>query len=183
MAMTPCTTPRRRRAAGATAVVAAAALLAACSDAPAPEQAQTTRASAPDLPVRSPSAPTTPSETGGGTAVEVQVGDTVLDGRLGATPAAQALVAQLPLTLTFSDLNGVEKTALLPQELPMDDMPEGDDPVPGDIGYYAPSGDLVLYYGEVGYWDGIARIGTFDSDLAVIAGQDEDFEATVRLAE
>jgi hypothetical protein len=76
----------------------------------------------------------------------------------------------------------VEKIALLPQELPMDGMPEGDDPAPGDIGYYAPSGDLVLYYGDVGYWTGIARIGVVDSDLAVLAAQDEDVEATVRLA-
>lgn len=129
------------------------------------------------------SAPATPSASAGGTAIEVQVGDTVLGGRLGDTPTARALVDQLPLTLTFSDLNGVEKIALLPQGLPMDGMPEGDDPAPRDIGYYAPSGDLVLYYGDVGYWTGIARIGVVDSDLAVLAAQDEDVEATVRLAD
>lgn len=123
------------------------------------------------------------SATGQGTAIEIQIGDVVLDGRLGDTPASQALVDQLPLTMRFSDLNDAEKIARLPQELPMYQMPAGDDPVPGDIGYYAPSGNVVLYYGDVGYWDGIARIGTLDSTLAAIADQREDFDATIRLVD
>jgi hypothetical protein len=49
----------------------------------------------------------------------------------------------------------------------MDGVPAGDDPEINDIGYYAPSGDLVLYCGDVGYWNGIVRIGRLDAaDMA-----------------
>jgi hypothetical protein len=50
----------------------------------------------------------------------------------------------------------------------MDGMPKGAEPEIGDIGLWAPGGDLVLYYGDVSYWNGIARLGTFD-DVAAIA--------------
>jgi len=56
-----------------------------------------------------------------------------------------------------------------PQPLTTTGVPNGDDPEIADIGYYAPSRDLVLYYGDVGYWNGIVRIGQFDSDqLALV---------------
>ena len=43
--------------------------------------------------------------------------------------------------------------------------------------------DLVLYYGDVGYWNGIVRIGRFDSaQLSLIEGQPDGFEVTVEIA-
>jgi len=85
----------------------------------------------------------------GSTAIRVRIGGTVLGARLRDVPASRDLVAQLPLVLTFRDLNDVEKISRLPRELSMDGVPPGDDPAPRDIGYYAPSGDLVFYYGDV----------------------------------
>ena len=117
-----------------------------------------------------------------GTSIRIRIGETVLDGRLWDNPTAQDLIAQLPLTLEFRDFNGVEKIARLPRELTMDGVPEGDDPEPQDIGYYAPSGDLVFYYEDVGYWVGIVRLGVFDSDMNVIRNQTGHFTATVELA-
>lgn len=118
-----------------------------------------------------------------GTPIRVTIGNTVLTGRLSDNTTARDLIAQLPLTLTFSDLNNVEKIGQLPRELSTDGVPEGDDPVPQDIGYYAPSGDLVFYYGDVGYFRGIVRIGRFDGSMEVIANQTGDFTATVELAD
>jgi hypothetical protein len=109
----------------------------------------------------------------------VIVGDTVLAGRLWDNSTARDLIAQLPLTLTFSDFQSLEKIGRLPQELSTDGVPAGDDPLPGDIGYYAPSSDLVFYYGDVGYFDGIVRIGQFDGSVDAIARQTDDF--TVRI--
>jgi len=103
--------------------------------------------------------PTAPAEA---TAVIFTIGDTAVPGQLWANPAARDLAARLPVTLTFSDYNAVEKIARLDQALTMDGMPVGDDPDAGEIGWYAPSSDLVLYYGDVGFWNGIARLGTFD---------------------
>lgn len=103
-----------------------------------------------------------------------------LDATLGDNPTADDLAARLPLTLSFRDLNNVEKIAELPSPLTMDGVPAGDDPDIGDIGYYAPTNHLVLYYGDVGYWEGIVRIGRLsDTDLQLIAGQPDGFEVTV----
>ena len=74
------------------------------------------------------------------------------------------------MTVTFSDLHGVEKGAPLPRKLSVDGMPAGDDPQVGDLGYWAPDGNLVLYYGDVGYWTGIMRIGEIDGDMQAVAG-------------
>ncbi|WP_308113630.1 cyclophilin-like fold protein [Arthrobacter sp. ISL-30] len=110
------------------------------------------------------------------------MGDTVLTGRLWDNANARSLITQLPLTVNLRNHNGQEKTRHLPQVLSMDGMPEGDDPVPQDIGYYAPSGNIVFYYGDVGYWNGIARIGEFDSSMDVIKDQTGDFRARIELA-
>lgn len=84
--------------------------------------------------------------------------------------------------MTFRDLHGVEKTGRLDTPLSMAGMPSGDDPSPGDIGWYAPSSDLVLYDGDVGYWNGIARIGAFDGPDDLLADGTGDVTVTIELA-
>lgn len=111
--------------------------------------------------------------------IRLAIGEQMVTAQLWDIPAAHDLVDQLPLTLTFRDLNNVEKIAPLPAPLTMDGVPAGDDPEVNDIGYYAPSGDLVLYYGDVGYWTGIVRLGRIDADMAVIRDQPDGFQITV----
>lgn len=118
----------------------------------------------------------------GETQLRVIVGDSVLTGRVWDNATARDLIAQLPLTLTFRDFNGLEKISQLPRKLSMDGVPAGDDPLPHDIGYYAPSGDLVFYYGDVGYFNGIVRIGQFDGNMDAITSQTDDFTARIELA-
>lgn len=103
----------------------------------------------------------------------------MLTARLADNPTARDLAAQLPLTLTFKDFNKVEKIAKLPRPLSVQGAPVGDDPDISDIGYYQPSGDVVFYYGEVGYWNGIVRIGRFDNTMELIEQQDHDFRVTI----
>jgi hypothetical protein len=143
-------------------------LLAACGSAPDGANSSTTSPDGPE-----------PTSSATATRVRITIGDTVLTARLFDNSTANDLAAQLPLTLTFRDLNGVEKTAPLPRKLSADGMPAGADPDVGDIGYWAPDGDLVFYYGDVGYWNGIMRIGEFDGDMGAIAQQSGDFTATV----
>ena len=72
------------------------------------------------------------------------------------------------------------RVAGLPQPLTTEGVPDGADPEIADIGYYAPSQDLVLYYGDVGYWNGIVRIGRFDEgQLLFVEGQPDGFEVTI----
>ena len=121
----------------------------------------------------------TPPPELGETPIKVTVADRVITARLADNATARDLAAQLPLTLTFKDFNRVEKIAPLPRPLSMDGAPAGADPDIGDIGYYAPSGDLVFYYGDVGYWNGIVRIGRFDTTMELIEQQDDNFQVGI----
>jgi hypothetical protein len=88
-------------------------------------------------------------------------------------------LAKLPLTLTFKDFNHVEKIATLPRRLSTHGAPAGVDPDIGDNGYHAPSGNPVFYYGDVGYWNGIVRIGRFDTTMELIQHLDDNFQVTI----
>jgi hypothetical protein len=119
-----------------------------------------------------------------GTPIRITFGDTVLTARLHDNATARDLAAQLPLTLTFSDHNNVEKTSPLPRELSLEGAPEGHDPSAGDIGYWAPDGDLVFYYdSDAPFFNGIVRIGEFDGEMNAIERQSDDFSVTIERAE
>jgi hypothetical protein len=122
-----------------------------------------------------------PSE---GTPIRITFDDTVLAARLHDNATARDLAAQLPLTLTFRDHNNVEKTAPLPRELSLEGALEGHDPAAGDIGYWAPGGDLVFYYdSDAPFFNGIVRIGEFDGEMDAIERQGGDFSVTIERAE
>lgn len=113
--------------------------------------------------------------------IRVVVGGQTLTGELYDNPTARDLASRLPLTLTLDDLHGLEKTGSLPDELTTDGVPRGSDPEVNEIGYYAPGGNLVFYYGDVGYFNGIIRIGRFDADIDLIRDQPDGFSATLEL--
>ncbi|WP_199241537.1 cyclophilin-like fold protein [Serinibacter arcticus] len=174
-----------------TGLLALGACTAGDGEAPAAPSSSPTVLSSPGptaLPSPPPSAPaqtTPPTPESGetvpeptGTAVTLTIGEQRITATLNDSPAARALAQQLPLTLAFDDFNAVEKIARLETPLPMAGMPPGDDPEIADIGFYAPSGDLVLYYGDVGYYTGIARLGTFD-DVAAIEAMTGPFTVVV----
>src|SRR3954452_5746884 len=101
-----------------------------------------------------------PTNSERGITIRITVGETTVSGRLDDNATARDLVAELPLTLRFRDHNSVEKTAPLPRRMTTDGAPAGHDPASGDIGYWAPDGDLVLYYESAApYRDGIVRMG------------------------
>jgi hypothetical protein len=119
-----------------------------------------------------------------GTPIRITFGGTELTARLDDNATARDLVAQLPLTLSFRDHNNVEKTAPLPRELPLDGAPDGHDPAAGDIGYWAPDGDLVFYYDSgAPFFNGIVRIGEFDGDIDALERQSDGFSVTIERAE
>lgn len=129
----------------------------------------------------------TPNERGEsaapGRSIRIRVGDAQLTARLDDNAPATDLAAQLPLTLTFRDHNSVEKTALLPRELSLEAVPAGHDPVAGEIGYWAPDGQLVLYYDDAApYWDGIVRIGEVEGDLSAVRQLPQAARVTIERA-
>ncbi len=93
---------------------------------------------------------------------------------LTASPASRDLIQQLPQTIEMRDHGNVEKTGRLRRALSLQGQPRGADPAIGDVGYYAPGQDFVLYYGDQSYYNGIVVLGRLESDaaerLARIAG-------------
>ncbi len=139
-------------------------------------------AGAPETSTPSPSPATNDQDASArnGTPIRITFGDTELTARLDGNATARDLAAQLPLTLTFRDHNNVEKTTPLPRELSLEGAPQGHDPAAGDIGYWAPDGDLVFYYdSDAPFFNGIVRIGEFDDEMDEIQRQSQDFTATI----
>ncbi len=118
-----------------------------------------------------------------GTRVQVNIGEIALTGHLWDNATAEDLISLLPLTLTLADFNGSEKVARLPQKLSTEGVPPGDEPAVDDIAYWAPDGNLFFPYGDIGYWDGIVRIGRLDSGVAAIVDLPDGFTATIELAD
>jgi hypothetical protein len=178
--------PRRRRYLLALALLGTISLSACGGGGEDGDQATgSPGASTPDpSPRPSPASGDQDANSSEGTPIRITFGDTVLTARLHDNATARDLAAQLPLTLTFSDLNNVEKTAPLPRELSQEGAPEGHDPAAGDIGYWAPDADLVFYYdSDAPFFNGIVRIGEFDGEMDAIERQSDDFSVTIERAE
>ncbi len=99
--------------------------------------------------------------------IEISINDQRFQATLDDSAASRDLVAQLPLTVKMSDHGAVEKTGPLPSPLSLIGQPAGADPDVGDVGYYAPGNDFVLYYGDQSYYNGIVVLGHLEGDAAV----------------
>ena len=81
---------------------------------------------------------------------------------------ARDFFSLLPLTLTLEDYASTEKIAYPPRKLSIQDAPAGIDPDVGDITYYAPWGNLALFYRDFAYSAGLIRIGRFDAHVEAL---------------
>jgi hypothetical protein len=172
--------PRRSRPAHRNALVLALLATVALSACGGADEDGDQPAGAPETSTPSPATDDQAASPADGTPIRITFGDTELTARLDDNATARDLAAQLPLTLTFRDHNNVEKTAPLPRELSLEGAPQGHDPAAGDIGYWAPGGDLVFYYdSDAPFFNGIVRIGEFDGEMDAIQRQRDDFTVTI----
>jgi hypothetical protein len=174
--------PRRSRPARRNALVLALLATVSLSACGGEDEDGNEPAGAPQTRTPSPSPATDDQQTSptDGTPIRITFGETELTARLDDNATARDLAAQLPLTLSFRDHNNVEKTAPLPHELSLEGAPQGHDPAAGDIGYWAPGGDLVFYYdSDAPFFNGIVRIGEFNGGMDALERQSEDFAATI----
>jgi hypothetical protein len=74
----------------------------------------------------------------------------------------------LPLTLPLDDYNGTEKISDLPKKLSTRGVPEGMTPVAGDIAYYAPWGNLAIFYKDFSYSRGLVKLGAFEAGAGAL---------------
>ena len=95
----------------------------------------------------------------GAARIRLRVGERDLRAALLDTPAARDFAAMLPLTLTLVDYAGTEKVSDLPARLPTHGSPPGAAARAGDICFYAPWGNLAIFYRDFGYAAGLVRLG------------------------
>lgn len=85
-----------------------------------------------------------------------------LTGVLYDNPSARDLFSMLPLDLSIDNYADNEKIAYLPRKLTLEGSGPFDDEQPGDICYFAPWGNLALFYAGYRYSSGLVRLGRFD---------------------
>jgi len=114
--------------------------------------------------------------------INIKVNDRVVCGTLNGSKAAQDFASLLPLSLTLSDYASTEKISDLPKRLSTEGAPPGFDPSAGDIAYYAPWGNLAIFYRDFRYSSGLVALGKLDSGLDVFTSS-ESMQVTVELAQ
>lgn len=94
------------------------------------------------------------------------------DGTLAATLAdnatARDFATLLPLTLTLNDYAKAERISDLPKKLTTEGTPAGSDPSVGDITYYAPWGNLAIFYKDQPFANGLVILGSIDSGVETL---------------
>lgn len=85
-----------------------------------------------------------------------------LTGVLYDNASARDFFSMLPLDLSIDNYAHNEKIAYLPRQLTLEGSGPFDNEQPGDICYYAPWGNLVLFHAGYSYSNGLIRLGRLD---------------------
>lgn len=92
-------------------------------------------------------------------------GSVIATATLDDNDSARDFAARLPLNLILKDYAATEKIADLPWALSIKGAPGAYKPAAGDISYYAPWGNLAIFYKDGHLSSGLVRLGRLDSGL------------------
>jgi hypothetical protein len=109
--------------------------------------------------------------------IRIKIGDEVLTATMLDTETSRDFISMLPLKLRMKDYVGTEKISYLPRRLSTKQAPAGYDPAVGDIAYYAPWGNVTVFYKDAGYAKGLIKLGRMDGGIEKLASRKDDFEA------
>ena len=90
--------------------------------------------------------------------IQVEANGNAIVFELNDSKAAQELYDQLPLSLSVENYASNEKIFYPPEELDTSDAPSANSVV-GTLAYYAPWGDVVMFYGDFGSAGGLYELG------------------------
>lgn len=82
-------------------------------------------------------------------------------------PSARDFVSMLPLALEITDFSSNEKIAYLPRTLSEEGAGPFGNEQPYDLCYYAPWGNLAMFYAPYKH-PGLIRLGRFDTGTAAL---------------
>ena len=100
--------------------------------------------------------------------IRMSIEGTPLTATLDDNVASRDFASLLPLALTLTDYAATEKISDLPRRLSTEGTPPGSEPAVGTLAYYAPWGNLALFYRHAGYANGLVRLGTITSGMDVL---------------
>jgi len=101
--------------------------------------------------------------------IRLTINGKAISATLLANGAAKDFLSLLPLTLSLDDYVSTEKIANLPRKLSTAGSPPGSDPSVGDIAYYAPWGNLAIFYRDAPYAKGLIPLGRIDSGIEALS--------------
>ena len=78
----------------------------------------------------------------------------------------------------FKDYLGLEKIGYPPKALTTEGAPSGAAPEPGDLALYSSWGNLVIYYGDNKYANGVVILGHIESGAEKFAKMNQEFSVT-----
>jgi hypothetical protein len=105
--------------------------------------------------------------------IRITAGGRHFTAQLDDSATARDFAALLPLQLMLQDYASTEKIADLPRALSVESAPAAITPVTGDLTYYAPWGNLALFYRDGHHSPGLVRLGRIEATaerLASLAG-------------
>ncbi len=85
--------------------------------------------------------------------------NTEIIGELELNEFSKLFIKQLPIRVKIDDYAATEKIFYPPFKLENSDTKTGYKPSAGDISYYAPWGNIAIFYKEFSYADGLIYLG------------------------
>jgi hypothetical protein len=100
--------------------------------------------------------------------LRLKTGDKVITATLMDNATSRDFVSLLPMSVTLDDYAATEKISYLQRKLSSEGAPAGSTPSTGDIAYYAPWGNIALFYKDFRYSSGLIKLGKIDSGVEAL---------------
>ncbi|MEI0611933.1 cyclophilin-like fold protein [Brachyspira pilosicoli] len=95
--------------------------------------------------------------------------------------AGDDFLSLLPLSVKAEDFNSTEKIFYLSKKLNIQNEPDGINPKAGDITYYAPWGNIAIFYKKFRYSNNLIYLGKFEntSDIEKLSNIKGNFDIRI----
>jgi len=101
--------------------------------------------------------------------IRLTVGEQVATATLYDNATAKDFASLLPLSLTMTDYDTIERVSNLPRKLSTQGAPEGMAPVAGELTHYAPWGNLAIFIQPRSFSRRLLPLGKVDEGLSILS--------------
>lgn len=97
--------------------------------------------------------------------IQIRLDAQIITAELDDSETTRDFIRLLPLTVELADYSSTEKITYLPRKLLTRNTPRGIVPEVGDIAYYAPWGNIAIFYQPFSYSSGLFKLGKITHGL------------------